>query len=37
MNKNKKDKKKYYCKNINMKNKRNEELTGKILNITLSN
>ncbi len=29
MNKNKKDKKKYYCKNMTMKNKRHEELTGK--------
>ncbi len=27
--KNKNDKKKYYCKNMTMKNKRHDELTGK--------
>ncbi len=29
MNKSKKDKKKYYCKNQTMSNKRKDELTGK--------
>lgn len=29
MNKSKKDKKKYFCKNFTMNNKRKEELTGK--------
>jgi len=37
MNKNKKDKKRYYCKNMNMKNKRHEELAGNNILLNINN